>query len=374
MKGFYISMVGFALFMGCITDYEPDILDQVDGLLVVDGFITNDTTQIRLSQSLKMSDDFEEERAVTNAKVSVECDQGTICHSFDVSENGVYSINVGELNPDYKYRLAIIWNGKKYQSDYLNPLISPEIDSLSVISAGQEQPVYVCASTHDAESETTYYKWTYKEIWEFHVDLYANAGYLNGKFTYYDKHSSKNAYYCWERDSSKVLLLASTAKLTENLIHEKKLIEIPRDHDKLQILYYINVKQNRIRKKTYDYFLNIQKNVEQTGSIFSPVSSEIRGNIACVSDPKEWVIGYVEVSTTSKIARFMPELRDFHIPSAYDCAKNILVSAPPDGYTLYIYGGSPTTPNRYAPFRCVDCTHDGRGAKNKPSWWPTDHL
>lgn len=168
-------------------------------------------------------------------------------------------------------------------------------------------------------------------------------------------------------------ILATTDKLTENLIYEKELIEIPRDHDKLKILYYIEVQQNRIRKEAYEYFKNIQRNIEQTGSIFSPIPTEVRGNIVCVSDPKEWVLGYVDVTSTTIMKRFMPELRDFY-ETSYDCAKNILTGMAPDGYTYYIYSGAPTVPNRYAPFRCVDCTYDGRGTKNKPSWWPTDHL
>lgn len=78
----------------------------------------------------------------------------------------------------------------------------------------------------------------------------------------FERHTSQNTYYCWGRDSSKVMLLATTDKLTENLIYEKKLIEIPRDHDKLKILYYIEVKQNRIRKGAYAYFENMQRNIE----------------------------------------------------------------------------------------------------------------
>ena len=129
----------------------------------------------------------------------------------------------------------------------------------------------------------------------------------------------------------------------------------------------------RLRKEAYEYFKNIQRNIEQTGSIFSPIPTEVRGNIVCVSDPKEWVLGYVDVTSTTIMKRFMPELRDFY-ETSYDCAKNILTGMALDGYTYYIYSGAPTVPNRYAPFRCVDCTYDGRGTKNKPSWWPTDHL
>lgn len=361
------------MLMGCVSDYEPDIVNQIGGLLVVDGFITNDTTRIRLSHSVRMLDEFEEGESITNANVCVESDKGVVFETLDVSKDGVYTIRMGELDPAYKYRLSINWNDKEYKSEYLSPLDTPAIDSVSVESPASEKPVYICVTTHDNELEPTYYKWSYREIWEFNADLFANAGYLNDKFYMFERHTSQNTYYCWGRDSSKVMLLATTDKLTENLIYEKELIEIPRDHDKLKILYYIEVQQNRIRKEAYEYFKNIQRNIEQTGSIFSPIPTEVRGNIACVSDPEEWVLGYVDVTNTTIMKRFMPELRDFY-ENSYDCAKKILTGMAPDGYTYYIYSGAPTVPNIYAPFRCVDCTYDGRGTKNKPSWWPTDHL
>lgn len=373
MKRLYMYITGLLTLMGCISDYEPDIVNQIGGLLVVDGFITNDTTRIRLSHSVRMLDEFEEGESITDANVFVESDKGAVFETLNVSKDGVYTIPMGELNPAYKYRLSINWNNKEYKSEYLNPLDTPVIDSISVESSSSETPVYICVTTHDNKVEPTYYKWTYQEIWEFHVDLFANAGFLDDKFTLFQKHTSKNTYYCWGRDSSKAMLLESTNKLTVNLIYKRKLIEIPRDHDKLTMLYYIDVKQNRIRKEAYDYFVNLQRNIEQAGSIFSPIPSERRGNISCVSDPKEWVIGYVDVTNTTIMKRFMPELRDFY-ETSYDCAKNILTGIAPDGYTYYIYSGSPTTPNIYAPFRCVDCIHDGRGTKNKPSWWPTDHY
>lgn len=370
---YYTLIIGLILLVCCVSEYEPNAIDQIEGLLVVEGMITNDTAEIRLSRSVKILDDFGEEESITDANVFVECDQGFTFKPVNVSEEGVYIIKVDKLDPAYKYRLSINWNDKEYKSEYLSPLDTPAIDSVSVESPASEKPVYICVTTHDNELEPTYYKWSYREIWEFNADLFANAGYLNDKFYMFERHTSQNTYYCWGRDSSKVMLLATTDKLTENLIYEKELIEIPRDHDKLKILYYIEVQQNRIRKEAYEYFKNIQRNIEQTGSIFSPIPTEVRGNIACVSDPEEWVLGYVDVTNTTIMKRFMPELRDFY-ETSYDCAKKILTGMAPDGYTYYIYSGAPTVPNIYAPFRCVDCTYDGRGTKNKPSWWPTDHL
>ena len=124
MKRLYMYITGLLTLMGCISDYEPDIVNQIGGLLVVDGFITNDTTRIRLSHSVRMLDEFEEGESITNANVFVESDKGVVFETQDVSEDGVYTIRMGELNPAYKYRLSINWNGKEYKSEYLSPLMS----------------------------------------------------------------------------------------------------------------------------------------------------------------------------------------------------------------------------------------------------------
>ena len=64
MKRLYMYITGLLTLMGCISDYEPDIVNQIGGLLVVDGFITNDTTRIRLSHSVRMLDEFEEGESI----------------------------------------------------------------------------------------------------------------------------------------------------------------------------------------------------------------------------------------------------------------------------------------------------------------------
>lgn len=204
-----------------------------------------------------------------------------------VSEEGVYILKVDKLEPAYKYRLSITminWNSKEYKSEYY-PSDTPAIDSISVESPS-EKPVYICVTTHDNELEPTYYKWSYREIWEFNADLFANAGYLNDKFYMFERHTrSQNTYYCWGRIAQKLCYWATTDKLTENLIYEKELIEIPETMISWKS-FIIEVQQNRIRKEAYEYFKNIQKKYRVNRKHLFPIPTEVRGNIVCVSDPK----------------------------------------------------------------------------------------
>ena len=54
MKKLYMYITGLVMLFCCISEYEPNTIDKIEGLLVVEGMITNDTTEIRLSRSVKI--------------------------------------------------------------------------------------------------------------------------------------------------------------------------------------------------------------------------------------------------------------------------------------------------------------------------------
>ena len=58
----------------------------------------------------------------------------------------------------------------------------------------------------------------------------------------------------------------------------------------------------------------MKKNTEQTGSLFDPQPSQLSGNIHCLTDPNELVIGYVEITQeqTQRIFISSSEVSDWH--------------------------------------------------------------
>ncbi len=370
----YGGFLSFLCLSGCITEYTPDNIEEIDNLIIVDGTITDGVSTFQLGYSVGIIQKLTGDETIDNAAIYIETEDGTQMNG-DFIGKGLYTVNTGNLNPDSKYRLRISINGNEYQSSFLSPLITPEIDSIFPMKKGPGEPVFMCIDTKDTKNQSRYYRWSYKENWEVMAELYANAGVDDfGNLVYYDLISSNNTYYCWGRDSSKTLILASSEKLSSNIISQKRLVEIPCDNDKLSVLYHISVEQMLIRKEAYDYFQNLQKNVEQTGSIFSPVPSEMKGNIECITNPDLPVIGYIEVSTKTTKELFIPENRGlYESPSKY-CSRHI-TSDPDFAYPNYAYyyvaSGSPP---EYAPFECVDCRRKFRASKNKPDFWPNNHL
>jgi len=363
-----LIVMGVALLSTCITEYHPKDIDEIRGLMVVEGVITNDTTTIILSKSVGILEDIKDIEMINHATVSVECDNGALFHPVNTIEDGVYKIPTGQLSLNQKYRLNIMANNQTYQSDYLAPINTPAIDSIGTIKKGEGQNVSICVNTHDDTNQSLYYSWSYKEHWEINADLYANAGYdEDGRIIEYTV--TNNTYYCWDSSRSKQFLLASSDKLQENVIYQKKLIEWEPSNIRFSVLYYIYVEQNQIRKEAYDYYYNLQKNVEQTGSIFAPMPSELRGNIRNLTHADEPVIGYIDVSVTTHMERFIPRSEGFYESPRRFCT--VLETKPDDPtYTIYEFAESAGIIS-WAPKSCVDCRV--RGTKTKPGFWPNDH-
>ncbi len=364
-------LFGLLLMYGCILDYNATGIDEAEGMLVVEGLITNDTTAIVLSKSIGLTEKLSYSVYIDNATLYVDCSDGNYFQVTKYVGNGKYLIPTGNLNPDLAYRLKITHEGNEYQSEYLSPFTTPAIDSISWKKEAGRHPVYICLSTHDPQNQYNYYLWSYEEVWETHPELVAYHYEVGNEVFEYDVHSSSgnNIYYCWKYDHSKILLLGSTEKQHQSIIEEREIKVVEPSNDRFQSLYYIKVKQNAIRQEAFAYFSNLQKNIEQTGSIFSPIPSETKGNIICVTQPNIPVIGYIDVSTTTEKDRYIPNIV-YEPTTNQDCSEETWSMVKKTDYILFQlqYGV-----RIYAPQKCVDCKYNG-GSKKRPVFWPNNNY
>jgi len=334
---------------------------------VVEGIITDDETVITLSRSVMLlSDANSSNKFVDNARVYVECDDGSQWEAepppgWDFGSSwrgGKYLIKNNHLNPDLKYRLKIEIEELEYCSDYSNPIVTPEIDSIFWTKQGRGQPVMIYVATHSPDNKVLYYRWSYKEDWEINSEIYLED----------------YPYYCWNMANSRDLLIGSAEKTVFGKLTDK-IADLPPSSMKLSVLYRINVKQNAISKRAYDYYKNIKKNAEQTGSIFAPIPSELRGNIICSTDPGRLVIGYVDISSTTQKHRFISRMDNVYETPFMACdevPRDSLLNwygVIPNNYVLFmedLFADPPFI--TYVPVSCVDCTL--YGTEQKPEDWP----
>jgi hypothetical protein len=375
-------------FTSCIDAYQAEGAKSLSGILAVDGIITNDTTVVYLSRSVDMNADLNETEEVNNAILFVECSDGSRTSNARYTAQGRYEIETGALNPSLQYRLHITLDGKTYASTFLAPLYTPAIDSLSYAKRGYGAPVYITVSTHDANEQPSYYRWICKEHWELKAELFAQAGYYGFNpfgpyYISYQMNTPRNTYYCWGADSTRLYLTGSSEKLSGNVIANHTLIEIDPSGDKLSILYYVSVAQYQVREEAYLYYAGQSKNMTQTSGVFSHIPAEMQGNIQCLDEPSLPVIGYVEVSVPTRAERYIPESEGLYEPSDERCYLMIFdYSSDWDNFSIHLFGESDSVDPELgivtgsvltiAPRKCLDCTL--RGTKNKPPFWPTDHL
>lgn len=388
----YITLLILVAAWGCKKAYNPKISgSSPTGYLVVDGVIGTgqDSTVIRLSRTVPLSSKqgFKPE---AGASVMIITDGGS-SFSLTGTGNGYYSAPGLNLNSSGKYGLKIVTSdGKVYQSDLVPAVNSPAIDS--VYYKIKNNGVQIYADTHDPNNSSRYYRWDFTETYEIHSAFDSHEYYSPVPYnTVLPRPIQNQIYTCWVSAGSPNVLLNSSAKLSQDIISENPITFIPLTSLKVADRYTILVKQYALTSDAFNYFQQLKKNSEQLGSIFDAQPSELPGNVHCVSDPSEHVIGYITAGGISE-RRIYVDKRNLP-PSGTDspysgCSLDTLLYDRPVGngdvyvkeVQEYIYSGYKipvdpvSTPGSTAIIGytasdpdCVDCTL--RGTNIKPSFW-----
>jgi hypothetical protein len=365
----------------CKDKYVSPYKNPGTGYLVVEGYITgNGPTQFTLSRTVDLSGN----RVIPpekNASVQVEGDDNSI---FPLTEqgNGVYVRSSMGLNATTKYRLRIkTSDGKEYLSDAVPYKQTPAIDSVSwTYNAADGVKLYV--NTHDPANATHYYLWQYNETWQYHAAEYSIYKYLRDQNKVVNRPDSEQIYFCWKNAASTKLILGNSTKLTQDVIYLQLLDQIPPNTQPIGILFSIMVNQYALTEDGYNYLTLMQKNTESLGSIFDAQPSVLKGNIHCLSNPNEQVIGYLSAGTLEQKRLFIyqsqiPDWRYYITCSLPDTVvgldgaslqsffgnqgylpieQHYTLGGPPDGWVANVIS-------------CVDCRAEG-GTTTKPGFWP----
>ncbi len=364
---FFLSI----LLAGCKERFEPKILKTDLNLLVVDGFLNNssETTEIRLSRTSKLN---EGTAGIpeSNAQLYVEDEAGNIIYYFQETGNGVYIVPGMNLDLNRKYKLKInTSDGKQYASEAITVKQTPPIDSVNWKRKSDGIGIYV--NTHDLQNETKYYRWEYTETWEYHANNFSYLYYENG--TIKQREPNQFVFYCWQTLNSTNMMLGSSAKLSKDIIADFPINTIPLNGVQLSVKYSIMVRQFALTKEHFEYLENIKKITEQMGSIFDAQPSQLTGNIHCLSDPTEVVLGYAAASSKSEQRIFIKNADVLPWKYLFYCEPVKLV--PYDSLEFYFTGGFTPIDEPLPPAGingnttdCVDCTSHG-GTNVKPDFW-----
>jgi hypothetical protein len=366
--------------MGCRKPYNPPAIAIPNGYLVVEGVINSgsDSTFIKLSHTVNISSKVTT-NPVLGAVLTVESDKNVI---FPLTEttNGYYVSPGLNLDISGQYRLRIKTpDNKQYLSDLVPVKVTPPIDSIGYnIVSLPDTGIQIYANTHDPNNNTHYYRWDYNEDWEFRSKYISN--FISTGSALVERTPDQYVSICYTNDVSSDIVLGSSAKLSKDVIYQNPVIFISSKSEKLETRYRAVVREYALTGDAYNFWVSLKKNTEQLGSIFDAQPSQLKGNIHCISNPSESVIGYLSICTVSAKTEF---IYNYKLPSwvaayPYSCNvdtayipysnyRNLILF--PDEYLATEPIGPIINPSGYfwTSRECADCTL--RGSKIPPAFW-----
>lgn len=303
IKGrFQIFILSF--IVSCIEPYEINT-GNYNNLLVVDGLITNEnkTHMVKLSRSVKNLNQKAEK--VSGARVFITDDLGNYFYLAESGE-GVYVTDSTDLMPQTgrTYQLTIETpEGKSYVSSPTTMLPQTEIDNLYFRKDkewdlnNQNENTGISIFLDGLSYKGAYIRWTYEETWKFKIPY-------PSPYTFNDDRQliqiTPINYICWKKNFSNNISVQAFGQFANEKIKDKKLLFIPTKlNDKLTMRYSVLVKQMSISKDEYYYWEKLKTANEEVGNVFGTQPFGVTGNISCLTDKEEPVLGYFQVASVA---------------------------------------------------------------------------
>jgi hypothetical protein len=238
---------------------------------------------------------------------------------------------------------------------YEKKVVAERVDDIEGI---EECQIYL--DTRDPENNCRYYRWDFSETWMLRL--------------LFDVPNQT----CWITNNSENIYIDNTASLSEDLIKRRPVRYISRESDRLRTRYSILVNQYSLNEDEYNYWQKLQKMTEQVGGLYDIIPASIPGNLTCIENPGEKVLGYFSVSGMSSKRIYIQEKFEGIIDDYDDCITDTLYGGPDyiDGlgiskWTLFDTPPVPFKSPRIRIFTetrgCADCTV--RGSTERPYYW-----
>jgi hypothetical protein len=377
-KLFYLSILPLVLYLlhSCLQPYAPPEITHATSYLVVDGSLNVNplaSSQIKLSrtQNVQATESPEVER---EAKVSVEGDKGSN-FSFTEVQPGTYTLGTISYLENEKFRLRIKTKaGKEYISLHVPAMQTPTIDSVTYRVSPDNTGVQINVNTHDPLNKTHFYRWNFEETWQYQMPLYSGYEVIGKQI----KARTEDINTCWGNQKSAQITVASSVKLSKDVLRDVPITFVPVLGDKLRIKYSILVKQYGISQEEFEYWTALSKTNEGTGGLFDPQPSQVTGNLSCLSDPNEIVFGFFSASSLEEKRLFITErlggltfldqscqptdtLPESEAIRLFEKLSHLIL-------VQYPVPGSPELWYTTGTAPCSDCRELG-GTNKKPSFW-----
>ena len=390
MKRLLYPLMTCLLLASCVEEYKlpKNIADFYRQEILIEGRILSGTESVfYVTKTIPLNDNSRMTEYVLDADIHIIGQNGFRSEQAICGEDSAYTINAGELPSNTLYAVEVEVDGEIYQSIFQPILQTPEIDE--VTWEEYEEGMKVKVSTHNDEGSTRCYMWTYEEDWDFHaaLDLYGTPGMLFSPRLYPKEPDEFNPYYyCWGHSHSTSINIYNTEDLTENRVTDLELFRRELNDIRISYIYSLLVKQFCLSIDAYEYFRLMKLYTEESDGLFTPMPSDVRGNMVCISNPEKTVRGQVIASNVTEKRIFVyasdfkmntpdPERCTYQLPSENSMGwvmswRNLIDYS---GYAAQSSGGNLDKSSvLYSPL-CVNCLLEKKASKKRPDFWPNNH-
>jgi len=321
----YIFLIVAIGLNTCIDPYFPD-LQSYESVLVVDALVTNiyEPGAGSVSLSRTYSNQFGQPEVVSGAEVYLTDQLENRIDFFEMWPGMYHALRddgdffEGEIGDTYVLHIKTP-DGQIYESVPCLMLAVPDIDTIyfgydtEFANNGSDEfeGIRLFVDSDPGNENCTFFRWTFEECWKFRIPypkLYLDCG---------ETTNPDPKIICWKTESSKGIIIESTESQQSGFILRKPLYFIASEEsDRLLIRYGIKVKQYSLSRNDYEFWSNMKLVNEERGDIFEKQPFFVSGNLHCITNPEEKVLGYFQVSAVKqKIRYIMPDqLEDLVLP------------------------------------------------------------
>ncbi|WP_192346091.1 DUF4249 domain-containing protein [Algoriphagus sp. Y33] len=369
------------LTTGCREPFDPDIAPADLSVLVVEGYLDTEglPSMLKLSYTRNIQTDDSYSPSYPDGTVSLRSESGTE-YALTAMGSGEFEF-AHDIPEDENYRLYISTNdGKSYTSELMKPILTPDIIDVGFERNEEGAEIYLTTKGNENADD---FLWTYEEMYAFRPKITSVFKYDEETGDIVIRKPEERTDLCYRGSVSADLILETSSRFEDQFVFRQSIKQILQDDERLSVRYSILISQKALDSKASEFWEILRKNTDDIGSIFSPLPSNIGGNIKNDQNPDAPVVGYVSLGTV-KQQRFFIDVRDVAPwravePDYYSCFIE------PDTVMKEDYGRSfsngsfvpviPVIPERApepigyqgAIRRCTDCTL--RGTNVKPDFW-----
>jgi len=295
------------LLFSCVEKYWPELDNNYQNILVVEGMITNGPGPYTIKLSLATTVENPQFIPQSGYTVSITDDIGNseVLYPsgpglFLTSPTGIQGI-IGR-----KYKIRIIsQTGNTYESAVEELKEPVGIDSVyatfeihennSAQYPAEGYQFYI--NTKTAASDSTFFLWKLEKCFKYKSDFkikYMYSGTLE-QFPHPD-----SLQYCWKTENIRDIFTFNTLGLSTPVVRNFPLNYATTDTREISIKYSLLVKQFTISEKAYTFWNTVKEQNSAQDILYTRQPYQVQGNVFNTENPDETVLGYFMVGGVSE--------------------------------------------------------------------------